>query len=134
MGWKEVSLHDVNPNLAPIAENDYTFQLLGANYDERDPARINVRAAIVSDGEFTGRRVFFSYPDPDKQDWSPRVLKRLEQAIGVDSMPGEDPVGYLNRATGNRFASNIKHREYTPEGGSKVVRAELNIFGVRAAA
>ena len=134
MAWTEVDLATVNPNLEPIGEGEYTLQLLGANYDERDSQRINVRASIVSDGEYTGRKVFFSYPDPMKQEWSPRVLKRLEQAIGVDATPGEDPVGFLNRAQGARFATQIKHRRYTPEGGSEVVRTEVNIFGVRPSA
>ena len=135
MSWTTVDLHGVNPNLEPIAAGDnYVFQLLGGTLEES--GRLAAKAAIVSDGEFTGRKVFFSYPDPDKVEWAPRVLKRLEQAMGVDAIPGEDPAGYLNRAalSGARFGGRIFHETYTPEGATEPkIQARLDIFTVRPA-
>lgn len=133
MSWN-VNLAEVNPQLETIPAQEFTFSLVGAKYSDRDPEKIEVTATIASEGPFQGRKVFFSYPDPQKYQWSPKVLKRLEQALGVDATDGEDPVVFLNRVSGHRFMSNMQHRSYTPEGGSEVTKAELNIFNTKPAA
>ncbi len=135
MGWQEIDLTTVSPVLEPLPAREFEFQLLpGAKGSDFDPNRIEVSAA-VTEGEFAGRKVFFSYPDPAKQDWSPRVLARLIQALGVEAMPGESPVIYLNRAAASnaRFGSKIRHRKVQTEGG-EVTKAELDIFAVKPAA
>jgi hypothetical protein len=130
-GWSQIDLTKVNPTLEPIAAGQYEFSLAGAKYDEKDPNRIRVQAVIASDGEFTGKHVFFSYPDPEILPDSPKLLARLMVALGVDAVPGEDPVSYLNRANGARFRASIKHR--VDKQDENVKYADLNIFSVKAA-
>ena len=130
--WTTVNLADINPNLETVPVGDYTFSLGGAKYGNSDPNRVEVNATIVTEGDFTGRKVFFSYPDPDKYDWSPKALKRLEVALGVDMLPGQDPVEYLNSVGGHRFAAPVRHGKTTPEYPTP--KAEVDIFKVRPAA
>lgn len=134
MAWTDIDLTTINPALEIVPEGEYTFALKSAKYGDRDPNRIEVTASIASEGDFTGRTVFFSYPDPKrpKCEWSPRALKRLQLAIGIDPVTGEDPVSYLNRVSGNRFGSRIKHSKPTEEYPNP--RAELDIFNVSPAA
>ena len=136
--WTDFNLKDINPNVEAIPPSKYTWELLaGTKYDEKN--RIVVSAAIVNDGEFTGRRLSFSYPDPNsfsaagkKNDWSGKMLKRLENALGIESGAGEDPVDYLNRVAGNRFAAPAKLGKTTDEYPTP--RTELDIFNVGPAA
>lgn len=138
MSWTNFNLKDINPNMEAIPPKKYNWELLsGAKYDEKE--RIVVSAAIVNDGEFTGRRLTFSYPNPEgfsqagkKNDWSGKMLKRLEQAIGIECSDGEDPVDYLNRVAGNRFSAPAKHGKVSEEYPTP--RTELDIFNVSPAA
>lgn len=140
MSWTNYDLTTVNPNMEIIPSGAYTFQILGAKYDEKGAGRLEVTATIVTEGDFTGRKMYFSFPDPDsissrtgkKNDWSAKALKRLEQSLGVDSAPGEDPVSYLNRAAGNRFSAPVKHSKPTDEYPNP--RAEVDIFNFSPAA
>lgn len=135
MSWNDVSLADVNITVEPIAVNEYVFQLNpGAKLRDNGSIELN---ATITDGEFAGRRVYFTYPDPSKFDWSPRVLKRLAVALGVDPNEGEHPVEYFNRTTTElgaaaRFMAPIKDGKTSPEYPTP--RRELDIFKVRAAA
>ena len=132
MTWTNITLKDVNPNLEIIPEGKYTFRLAPGSHVD-DNGRLIVSAHIVNDGEFTGRKVTFSYPSPEKAEWSDRMVKRLQEALGVDAVDGENPVEFLNRAAGNNFGAPIVHREYTPEGSDQSrKRAEVGIFNVFA--
>jgi hypothetical protein len=138
MGWVNLKADEVSPFQEPIAIGDYDFQLLGATLDNASN-RLNIKAVIASDGEYTGRRVRFSFPDPDQYDWAPRVFARLREALGVTALPGEEPLTYLNRAAenGGRFGAQITHREYVPEGGdpnTPQVSSDVDIFNFRVAA
>lgn len=138
MAWQNFDLTNVSTQTEVIPAKAYTFELApGAKYDDR--GSLQVSATIVNDGEFTGKRVFFSYPDPEgfsregkPMAWSATALKRLLEALGSEQEPGEDPVSTLNRVAGNRFASSIKHS--TPTDQYPTVRAELAIFNVKPAA
>ena len=141
MSWHDVDLTTVSPTEEIIPEKTFTFELLpGAKFDERGTGGINVAVAIVDDGEFTGRRMFAYYPDPEsvsvrtgkKQDWSKIAMKRLEQALGIDCQAGEKAVEYLNRVAGNRFSTSVKHSAPTDE--YPVPRANLNLLNVKPAA
>lgn len=134
MGWQTIKLSEVNPNLEIIPERTFTWELLsGAHYDERDPGRVVASAAIVNDGEFTGRRLTFSYPDPEsvsskgaKNEWSPKALRRLLDAMGYAPGETEDPVTALNNAAGGKFVAAVKHQAATEEYPTP--RANLNIY------
>lgn len=103
--WTTVNLLDVNPNLEILPAKSFTFEILpGAKYDDRDPDVIALQVAVAADSEFSGRRIFLNYKPGEE-----KALKRLEQAVGIDSEENEDPVAYLNRAAGGRFNTSIKH-------------------------
>ena len=119
-----------------IPAGDYVFSIVKASYAERDPNEISVSAAIESEGDVKGRRVFFGYPDPAKREWSPKAFKRLVIALGSDILEGEDPVAYLNRNLGGIFGAPIKHEQEKniPDGSTEPrTFARLQTFSVRPA-
>jgi len=137
--WTTINFSDINtqPEIVPAAE--YTFSLNGAKYSELYPGNIEANATIVTEGDFTGRKLFFRYPDPsslnrkgEPNDWSPKALKRLEMALGIDINAGEDPVEYLNRAAGAHFRATVSHSKPTDEYPNP--RANMNLFSVAPAA
>lgn len=148
MGFETVNLSEIQlekPESVPVG--DYTFQLVpGAQYrinKNNGVEELNVPAAIA-DGDYSGRRVWFNYPDPTAiakssgkpMTWSAQALKKLEIVLGVDALPGEDPATYLNRvATSgqNRFGGKMKAGNYTPAGETEP-RAEFSLFDVKPAA
>jgi hypothetical protein len=112
MGWEQVTLYDVKLDKPPaVPAGSYVFTLQpGASYRQNPYngiQELNVRFD-VTEGEFAGRPVFVSYPDPSAIDgkgkpmtWSTQALKVLEISLGVDSLPGEDTAAYLNRVALN---------------------------------
>lgn len=127
MSWTNVDLTTINPQLEIVPEKVYTFELLpGAQYSDRNPEEISIQVAIVNDGEFTGRRLYGKY-SPDEV----KALKRLEQAMGVDAEPGEDPVTYLNRAAGSRFSTGVRHSK--PNEQYPNPKAFLQLWSVKPA-
>lgn len=138
MGWNEVNIKDLPVGREQVALGEYTFQLLpGAELDEY--GAIQVQAAIASDGDNKGRRVFFSYPDPTgvskagkSMKWSAQAFKQLEQALGVDATDAESPLEYLNRAAGSLFAAVVGARTYIKDGEQKT-KHELSVFTVKPA-
>lgn len=135
MSWN-VKWSDVSTQDAIIPEGSYDFELSpGAKFT--DQGALKASAALVTEGEFTGKRIFFSYPNPTgfsnagkSFKWSETAFKRLQVALGIDITEGEDEAAYLNRAAGNRFRGQVKHR--TSEGYP--TQAELNLFNVQPAA
>lgn len=136
MSWTEIDLTSISPVIEPLPDREYKWQLLpGAKYSDFDPARVEASAAIA-EGEFAGRKCFFSYPDPAKKDWSPRVFARMIHALGLDIMPGEEPVAYLNRAAGQGcyFTAPTKRRAMPEDGAdNQVPKVDLVIFNVKPA-
>jgi len=132
--WQDVNLADVNPNFEKIPAGEYDMDLLpGARYTERGEIKV---AFSITKGEETGRMVFASYPDPRKFDWSPKALKSLEVALGVESVPGEDKVEWLNRAVrdgGGHVHGRVVHRPYTKKSGESEISVDLKLFSLRAA-
>src|SRR5690348_9537581 len=125
MPFVEVMLSDVEiEKPSPVPAGNYTFQVQpGAEWrDSRfsknpqgEPIKeLNVRFDIV-EGEYAGRPVFVSYPDPTALSskgkslkFSAQALKKLEIALGTDSLPGEGAAAYLNRVAtsgNNRFGA-----------------------------
>lgn len=137
MAWNNINLREINPNLLDlVAPGTYTFSLnSGAKYNER--GAILASATIESDGEFRGKRMLFSYPDPESvsqdgkvQTWSSVAFKRLEVAVGQDVEEGEDPITYLNRIAGAKFAAGVTVKEDAT--GSK--RSNIQLLNVKPAA
>lgn len=124
--------------LEVIPPNTYTFELSpGAKIDEKGNLRAS--ATIVNDGEFTGKRVFFSYPDPEgfsslgkSNQWSAVAFKRFTQAVGEDIQEGEAPDAYLNRIAGAHFQTSttlsVPTEQYPNPG------VQVNLFKVKPAA
>lgn len=136
MSWN-INIRDINPaQLDLVAEGVYTFALNpGAKYNERNA--ILASANIETDGDFKGKKMLFSYPNPEStsqdgkvQAWSGVALKRLEIALGVDMEEGEDPVDYLNRAAGAKFMAKVTVKEDSL--GTK--RSNIQLLNVKPAA
>jgi len=145
LAWTDVNLADVKPEgFDPIPEGTYTFSLLptATLRDRNGVQELNVSASITN-GDFTGRRVFFSYPDPTstdskgkKRSWSAQALKKLEIALGTEITEGESPVEYLNRVASNghgTFQATLAKGTYIPEGATEP-RVEFKLFSVQPSA
>jgi len=159
MGWESITLADTKiekPAAIPAGKYVWTLQP-GASY-RTNPyngiQELNVRFD-VTEGEFSGRAVFVSYPDPTavskdktKEDgtvvpgkpmtWSAQALKKLEISLGQDALPGEDTAAYLNRVAlnGNArvIAPLLAGKTYVKDGVSKVEDPKFGIFDVSPAA
>jgi len=157
MGLVELKLSDVKLSkpagpdagrytlvLVPTAEvrkNKFT------NNDE-----LNLSASI-SDGEFSGRRVFWTYPDPatigaDGKPfaWSVQAMKKLQICLGLEPYDEESLADYFNRAAlsdNNRFSASLEpetrknkatgEREPYVRSGKTEPENALNIFSVQPA-
>jgi len=113
--WQNHDLSDVPTGRELLPGGNYTFEVVQgtAKFGKFDPNAVEFRAAVVG-GEFNGRPVFISYPDPDKQDWSLTAFKRLTVALGVEIAKGEGPIDYLGRVGGLHFnmpVSIVKDKE-----------------------
>ena len=157
MPFVDVKLKDVElekPQAIPVG--DYVFQLLpGAEvrinkYSQLEELNLS---ASVAEGDFQGRRVFWSYPDPSTVGtsgnsfaWSSQAMKKLEISLGEDALDGEDSLSYFNRVAGNmpRFRAKMvtetrknketsKYEPYIREGETEP-RAVFGIFTVGASA
>jgi len=135
MSWTDVDLAGISITIEPIGLGEHTFQLNpGAKLRENGSLELN---ATIVDGEYAGRRIYFTYPEPTKYDWAPRVLKRLQVALGADANEGESPLDYFNRVSAElgaaaRFMAPVKDGKTSPEFPTP--KRELDIFKVRAAA
>lgn len=131
MSWSDIDLTKVSATIEPVAIGEYTFELQAGVKMSADGSRIEC-AATIAEGQFAGRKLFFSYPDPTTYDWSPRVLKRLINALGEDVVEGETALDVLQRSAGKRFGAPVKDGK-TSEAYPTPKR-ELDIFKVKAAA
>ena len=138
MSWQDVNLIEIKTTLDPLPAENFKFQLLGAATGKFDEEEIQVRAK-VAEGPFAGTIVYVRYPSPSKQDWSPRVMKRLIKVLGIplEKTEAHDPVAYFNRAAGVAegafFRAPVKHREVQDASGNTVPKGEVDIFKVEAA-
>jgi len=146
MPFVDVKLADVELEKRTIDLGTYTFQLLpGAEYRKNkfsDVEELNVSAA-VAEGDSSGKRIWFTYPDPTATSkngksfaWSAQALKKLEIALGTDALPGEDSATYLNRVASSaaaRFKGTVSPSRYIRDGETDP-RPEFNVFSVGPAA
>ena len=102
--WSEV---EIQPTILP--EGEYQFRLLGGR-NENGRA---VVATLINDGEYTGRKFTFSYPNFNEQAWGLTEFKRLTIALGLDIDDNEAAEDYLNRATGQTFVGKVFHSKFT---------------------
>lgn len=112
--WVDLDMTDVPTGRELLPANDYTVEILGgAKAGTFDAGAIDVPVAVAG-GEFNGKRLFMSFPNPEKQDWSPTAVKRVAVALGVDFERGEHPIAFFQRVQGLRFVlpvSVIKDKE-----------------------
>lgn len=136
MSWNNINLKEVSTQEFDLVPSGlYTFEVLpGAKFNEQ--GALIGSLAIVSDGEFKGRRMFYSYPDPESmsnagkvQSWSAVALKRFEQAIGIDANDGEDKAEYMNRVASSR----VQFPVVTKEDSTGTKRANLQLLNVKPA-
>ena len=132
--WETVLVKDIELN-KPLPEGAYTFAVLGAKLNDRDPNRLDVTLA-VTEGDQRGRRVFLDYPDPNRFAWVTKTIKLLEKAMGIDALPGENALTFLNRAAseGAKITAPVQHRQYTANDGTEKTAVEINRWQVGAAA
>jgi hypothetical protein len=130
MGWQQLNLKEINASdLNLVADGTYTFSLnSGAKYN--DFGGIYASATITSDGEFKGKRVSFSYPNPEEYPWAGPALKRLAVVTGQEVEDNEDPVAFLNRIAGNPFSAKIVNKD----DKTGVKRSNLQTMSVKVAA
>lgn len=98
--FEYLNLADVNPEILPIPEGEYTFRIISAErptftYKQDQPDKgitagdessyIKFGLAIVDDPEWAGRRVYQSL-FPDKN--TPRYLRLVMDATGVPQESG----------------------------------------------
>lgn len=152
MSWETVNLSDVKIDKpTPVPPGSYVFTLQpGASYRTNpfnSVQELNVRFD-VSEGEFAGRPMFVSYPDPTAiakssgkpMTWSAQALKKLEISLGVDALPGEDTAGYLNRVATNgnaRITADVLPGRVYTDTKTNQERTEdpkLGIFSIQPAA
>jgi len=151
LGWETVSLADTKIDKpAAVPAGNYVFVLQpGASYRTNPFNQIeelNVRFD-VAEGEFAGRPVFVSYPDPTALNkagkpmtWSAQALKKLEIALGQDALPGEGTAAYLNRVAMNGnariTAPLLPGKTYVDKktGQEKVEDPKFGIFQIEPAA
>ena len=131
INWNEIQ---VLPQL--VATGEYTFTLLGGKFDEAT-SRLVVSSAIAS-GDFTGKRISFSYPNFATQEWATIEFKRLLIALQESGAPtleeDEDEASYLQRVAGMNFSGKIKHETYTDkESGESRTVAKLMLSSVKPA-
>ena len=128
--WEDIDLTGVNPNLEPVGEGAYDFQLRGAKViTSESGSRLAVTATVITEGDFTGRSVTHTF---FPGEYTAKFLKRLEIALGVDALPGEKNQDYLNRVAGNRFNAVVKHRP--SKDNPEVKYTEFNPWTFRATA
>lgn len=138
MSWTNIDLKSISLQVDLIPEGKYTFEVSpGAHLN--DKGTLLMQARVSQDGEFKGKPVFFSYPDPESisaggkvNSWSGVAFKRLEQALGVDCNDGETAESYAQRVAGSRFTGTITHSPVTDEYPTP--RINLNLFKVAPAA
>ena len=159
MGFVDIKLSDVKlekPAGPPAGK--YVFQLMpGAEVRVNKftgSEELNLSASIT-EGEFAGRRVFWTYPDPQAVGknsgkpftWSLQAMKKLEISLGLDAFDGESYTDYFNRAAqsnNNRFGGSLvpetrkdkETGEYVPfiRTGETEPKNVFSIFTVHAAA
>lgn len=150
MGFELLKLAEVKlekPEAVPAG--NYIFKLQPGAAERVNPysnvTELNVRFDVV-EGEFSGRPVFFAYPDPESlskkgkpNTWSAQALKKLEIALGVDAFEGEGTTEYLNRVALNGDAritgSILPGNTYTDKNGAeKTGDPKFGPFSVGAAA
>jgi hypothetical protein len=138
LSWQNIDLKNVSTEIKAIPDATYTLEINpGTKKNERDT--VLVSATVAQDGEFTGRKVYFSYPDPESvsaggkiYSWSAVAFMRLVQALGVDLNDGEEPEAYLNRVAGSRFQAPVNTTPATDEYPQP--RTNVKIFNVKPAA
>jgi|SRR5882672_9683427 len=137
MSWENIDLKDISTQTELLPAGTYNFELSpGAKKDER--GALKVSATVNGHGEFTGKRVFFSFPDPEaisaegkSMAWSATALKRFEQAIGIEINPGETKEAYLNRVAGNHFQTSTTINPATEQYPPSV---RVNLFNFKPSA
>ena len=127
--WANIDLTTIPTGLELLPKGEYTFAILpGSKFNDKDSGRVDFSLSVVG-GEFVGKRIYSSFPNPDSFPWSATAFKRLVEAVGTDVEAGENPVSYLNRVANLHVNYPVEHK--TDSQG--VERANVNLFKPRPA-
>jgi len=133
MSWENLDLKAIPTGFELLPKGSYVFSILpGARRNDKDPERVDFTLA-VAEGEFAGKRIFASFPNPDEYTWSPTTFARLVEALGVEVEPTETGtegvVAYLNRVANLHVGYDVSHKA----DKTGVDRANINMFKPRPA-
>ena len=121
--WSEV---EIQPTIIP--EGEYQFRLLGG----RNENSRTLVTTLINDGEYTGRKFSFSYPNFDEQAWGLTEFKRLTIALGLDIDDNESAENYLSRAAGQTFVMKVFHSKFKDTAtGEERTSAKPRLSSVR---
>jgi len=133
MSWENLDLTSIPTGFELLPKGSYVFSILpGAKRNDKDRERVDFTLAVAS-GEFVGKRLYVSFPNPDEYTWSPTTFSRLVEAVGTPVEPTEQGtdgvVAYLNRVANLHVGYDVIHK--ADKAG--VERANINLFKPRPA-
>ena len=139
MSWENLDLGAIastvkNPPPPPV--ETYTFRLLGVKRNQFDPEKIDFDL-VIDEGQYKGRRVFPTLPDPSKYTWAANAAAHLLITVfGETQQNGESPLDAFARvaATQPRLTAPLVHDEWTGKDGTQKVKANIQFFQATAAA
>jgi hypothetical protein len=146
MAFIDVVVADIELESNGLGAGKYVFDLNpGAAYrtnkfNGQEELKLS---ATVAEGDSKGRVTFWEYPDPTSESkngksmaWSAQAIKKLQVALGVDALPGEDPATYFGRVANDsagRFSGEIIEETFE-KNGVKQTKTKFSVFKVGPAA
>lgn len=148
MSWENTQLSEVVESaktpFTPIPEGTYKLRLLGVKPDTYRPTDLAMDFQIA-EGQYAGRRIFPTLPDPSVKSWALNAAKKLADALGVtqDTANGETIPAMLNRAASNGHAvvsaqvtveTYLSKKESTPDNPVYKQNNKVSLFSFEATA
>lgn len=128
INFDQMNLAEVNPDVQPLPDGEYTFMVTGAEkklftYKTDNPERgitagaessyIKLVLTVIDDAENAGRRVYQTlFPSPQ----SARGLRNLQDAVGILQESGEPIEDWLKRLVENRVTFKAPLFQKTKNG------------------
>lgn len=142
MSWENADLSQVveqaKTPFTPIPEGVYKLRLLGAKPDNYNPTSLALDFA-VAEGQYAGRRIFPTLPDPSVKTWSLGAASKLASALGItqNKESGEGIQEMFNRAATNGQAlvqAQVTVEDFTKRDGTPGSNNKVQLFSFEATA